>query len=214
MKLKSKLLPKLTIELVPATCWFSNVRTVFTKKIWDFLRDQVYAEAGDKCEICGGRGRRHPVEAHEVWDFNEELLVQRLERLAALCPACHQVKHIGFAQVRGREKEALRHLAKVNGWTFEQARGYELDQFDIWDERSRCEWDLDISVLEDRYGLVLAKNLKKSKIPTDPGILEALSKKRKPRKEHAVSSQALEVWKEKSGKPKEELDSTKVDLFD
>ena len=57
---------RLTVELVPSTCWYTNVRSHVPKAVWDRLRRQVAAEAGDRCEICGGRGRRWPVECHEV----------------------------------------------------------------------------------------------------------------------------------------------------
>jgi hypothetical protein len=30
--------PRLTIELVPSTCFYSNVRTLLPKKVWDNLR--------------------------------------------------------------------------------------------------------------------------------------------------------------------------------
>ena len=45
--------PKLTIELVPATCWQTNVRSVVKKSEWDKIRKRVYKEAGHKCEVCG-----------------------------------------------------------------------------------------------------------------------------------------------------------------
>jgi hypothetical protein len=49
--------------------------------VWDRLRHQVTAEAGNRCEICGGRGRRWPVECHEVWHYDDTTKIQRLERL-------------------------------------------------------------------------------------------------------------------------------------
>lgn len=58
----------------------------------DRLRRQVYQAAGDRCEICGGRGTDHPVEAHEVWAYDDTTLVQRLLRMTALCRACREVK--------------------------------------------------------------------------------------------------------------------------
>jgi hypothetical protein len=57
---------RLTVELVPSTCRYTNVRSHVPKAVWDRLRRQVAAEAGDRCEICGGQGRRWPVECHEV----------------------------------------------------------------------------------------------------------------------------------------------------
>ena len=108
---------RLTVELVPSTCWWSNVRSHVAPAVWERLRRATAAAAGNRCEICGGRGRRHPVECHEVWDYDDTTRVQRLVRLIALCPACHEVKHLGLAAKRGRHGAALAHLARVNGWT-------------------------------------------------------------------------------------------------
>jgi hypothetical protein len=35
---------------------------------------------------------------------------QRLERMIALCPSCHRVKHMGKARIDGKYDAALRHL--------------------------------------------------------------------------------------------------------
>ena len=55
--------PRLTVELVPRTCWLSNVRTLLSRLEWDTLRRLVYVRAGYQCEVCGGRGDRHPASA-------------------------------------------------------------------------------------------------------------------------------------------------------
>ena len=58
---------RLTIELVPQTCWFSNVRSEVSAADWDRLRKLTSNAAGGRCEVCGGRGPRWPVECHEIW---------------------------------------------------------------------------------------------------------------------------------------------------
>ena len=147
---------KLTIELVPETAWFSNVRSQVSKKEWDILRKDSYVKANNLCEICGGKGRRHPVECHEVWHYDDDKKIQTLVRLISLCPSCHQVKHIGLAKVRGRYKQALTHLAKVNQWQISKAEKYVNDQFQIWLQRSQFEWTLDISFLKN-FGIKCVK---------------------------------------------------------
>ncbi len=42
----------MTVELVPSTCWCTNVRSHAAKAVWDRLRRQVAAEAAHRCEIC------------------------------------------------------------------------------------------------------------------------------------------------------------------
>lgn len=140
--------PPLTVELVPSTSWYANVRSHLPVEQWDLVRRAVYRRARYRCEVCGGRGEHHPVECHEVWDYDDERRVQRLKRLVALCPACHQVKHLGLASVNGRYDEALEHLAGVNKWTLEDARRHADAAFAQWNERSEHEWTLDWGPLE------------------------------------------------------------------
>jgi hypothetical protein len=119
---------RLTVELVPSTCWYANV----SKAVWDRRRRRVSAEADWRCEVCGGRGRRWPVECHEVWHYDDVNRVQRLERLVALCPACHEVRHAGLASKRGRAEAVVEHLAAVNGWTTADSELYLEAAFEQW----------------------------------------------------------------------------------
>ena len=140
--------PRLTIELVPSTSWFTNVRSLVSPEEWDRLRRATYRAAGHRCEICGGRGPQWPVECHEIWEYDERKHIQRLTGLIALCPSCHQVKHFGLARVNGKQEEAGRWLMHVNGWTRRQAYDYVQAAFALWEERSRVPWEVDISWLE------------------------------------------------------------------
>ena len=126
------------------------MRTNIPPKEWDLLRKDVYADAGHKCEICGGVGPKWPVECHEVWHYDDTKMVQRLERMIALCPSCHQCKHIGLAEAQGKLAQARRHIKKVNGWTDEDLDVYLKSVWSEWHARSKCEWELDITSL-DRY---------------------------------------------------------------
>ena len=143
--------PRLTVELVPATAWYTNVRSNVSKEEWDRLRKIAYAEARYICEICSGQGSKWPVECHELWEYDDESYTQTLLRLIALCPKCHEVKHIGRASTQGNFPRVLQHLAEINEWTLEEAEEYVAIQFMIWRERSKYEWKLDILILND-YG--------------------------------------------------------------
>lgn len=157
--------PKLTIELVPKTAWFTNVRSNVSKEAWDFLRRLTYKSAHYHCEICGGQGPNHPVEAHEVWEYDDDLHTQTLIRLIALCPDCHEVKHMGLANIRGRGVQAIAHLAKVNDWEYDFTQEYVNAQFDVWFDRSKKNWHLDISYL-DQYRIQLKGHLDNQNIET------------------------------------------------
>lgn len=152
--------PKLLIELVPTTCHYSNVRTTVTKKDWDKIRFISYEQANNKCEICGGTGKKqgynHNVECHEIWEYDDENKIQKLVGLISLCPTCHQVKHIGRAIAIGKHKQAYAQLMRVNKWTQQQVELHILESFEIHKERSKHQWDLDISILaEEPYNIKL-----------------------------------------------------------
>jgi hypothetical protein len=149
-------LSKLSIELVPSSAWFSNVRDIVSKAQWDIIRKQVYSAAYDVCEICGGVGAKHPVEAHEIWSYNEASGIQKLEKILALCPSCHQVKHIGLAQLQGKLEQAIKHFMKINGVKRPEALSYIESQFKIWEERSKLKWILDLEELSN-YGIDITK---------------------------------------------------------
>lgn len=139
--------PRLTIELVPKTCWYSNVRSNVPKEHWNIIRKQVYINANYVCEVCGGVGSRHPVECHEVWHYDDDTHMQTLDRMIALCPACHEVKHIGRTSAYGGLFRAVNHLKAVNEWTDGQTRDYVAKQTQIWENRSKHQWKLDIRIL-------------------------------------------------------------------
>jgi hypothetical protein len=142
----------LTIELVPKSSWMNNVRRVLTTSQWDALRGMVCGAVYNVCQICGDTGPKHPVECHEIWDYNEKTLVRKLTGMIALCPNCHMVKHFGFAQVQGKEELALKHLMKVNKLKKKEAEAYVEEAFETWSLRSQQKWKLDLSILK-KYGI-------------------------------------------------------------
>jgi len=105
---------KLTPNFIPPESHGKNLRSMLPKEDWDLLRIDCYQKAEYKCEICGGKGKKHPVEAHEEWDYDLQMRVQTLTKISALCPDCHLVKHIGRAEVIGKFEKAFKHFCKVN----------------------------------------------------------------------------------------------------
>lgn len=140
----------LTIELVPKGQWGANLRSELKRSEWDKLRKECYALAGNICEICGGKGRRWPVEAHEIWDYNEASKTQCLKGLIALCPRCHEVKHIGRAFAVGNGGRAVQQLMTVNNWSEADTQNYIKAAFETWDKRSGEDWTLDVSWVKEK----------------------------------------------------------------
>jgi UDP-N-acetylglucosamine transferase subunit ALG13 len=75
-------------ELVPKTCWYSNVRSCVSPNDWDILRKECFTLINNLCEICGGKGNKWPVECHEVWEYDEANKIQKLVRTS---PFAHNV---------------------------------------------------------------------------------------------------------------------------
>ena len=147
------MLKKLTIELVPQTCFFSNLRSELPKKEWDKIRKKSYELAGNKCEICGdvgtNQGVKHKVECHEIWNYNDVTHEQKLIGLQSLCSRCHQVKHTGLAQLNGKLNEVIKQLMDVNQMSFNEALTYIDEAFIVWEKRSKHTWTTNIDYIKD-----------------------------------------------------------------
>ena len=138
---------KLNFELVPDSCWYSNLRSALPKEVWDKIRKKAYARANGKCMICGAPTAR--LEAHEQWEYDDKTCVQKLKNVVAICRPCHEVIHIGRTQLMGREKEASEHFMKVNGCTYAEYRRALGEANERHRERSRREWRMDVSKLPE-----------------------------------------------------------------
>lgn len=178
--------PKLTIELVPSTSFYNNVRSLLPTKEWDKLRKASYEKAKFKCEICGdsglNQGYKHALECHEIWHFTED--TQILTGLISLCPKCHQAKHIGRTIAIGKGKDIFQHIAKVNKWTLLTVENYIGACFQEHKERSKIKWTLNFSVLIEKYNVektLIDENLTK-KLPKTPPWKAKLKKKKKANK--------------------------------
>lgn len=136
----------LYVDLIPRSCWFTNVRSCVRAEDWDTIRRVVYGRCGHRCEVCGVTGR---VAAHERWAYDETRAVQILRRLICLCGDCHLATHMGLAQLRGLGDVAAVHLQRVNTWTAEQTENHIVWAFALWRSRNAIDWTLDLSMLTD-----------------------------------------------------------------
>lgn len=141
---------KLTIELVPRTSWFNNMRKMIPRPEWDKIRRRTYAEYGHRCGICGFKGR---LNCHEIWRYDDYSHVQKLHGFIALCDLCHHVKHIGFAGVLATRGEldygsVVRHFMNVNDCDRETFEKHREVAFDQWKQRSQHQWNVDLGEYE------------------------------------------------------------------
>lgn len=138
---------KLNFEMVPDSCWYSNLRSILSPDQWNIVRRDAYARANGKCMICGAPSSR--LEAHEQWSYDEENCVQRLMTVIAVCRSCHEVIHIGRTSLMGNEKSASEHFMKVNGCSYAEYRKALGEANEAHIRRNKiAEWKLDISWLK------------------------------------------------------------------
>ena len=138
---------KLEFELVPDSCWYSNLRSILTPAQWDVVRRDAYARAEGHCMICKAPASR--LEAHERWSYDEQRGIQKLETVVAVCKSCHEVIHIGRTQLMGNEERACDHFMKVNGCNYAEYRKALGEANEEHRRRNRVpEWKLDLSYLK------------------------------------------------------------------
>jgi hypothetical protein len=141
---------ELFVDLIPSTCWFTNVRYCIHPCDWDRVRRYIYERVHYICECCGVDTRRHNIQldAHERWAYDETTQTQKLMRIVALCVDCHQTTHMGLAGIKGKSLEAMKHLQRIRQFTEEECEQHIQRAFEIWRDRCRIEWNLDISLIE------------------------------------------------------------------
>ena len=175
--------PKLTIELIPSTSHYTNVRTLLPASVWNRLRKESYKKANFKCEICKqsglDQGFKHALECHEIWEYRDT--TQILKGLVSLCPKCHMAKHVGRAIAIGKGKMIFKHIASVNKWTPQEVENYVGACFQDHKIKSKIKWTLNLKVLIEKYNVpdkIIAEGLKK-KLPKTPPWKSKRKKKKK-----------------------------------
>lgn len=145
----------LSIELVPRTAWWENVRSHVSKKDWERCKNYAKSKTGGVCIVCGGsgleQGRPYAVDAHEVWSYDDDNRIQTLVDIVPLCPMCHACKHMGRTRKFSSPAQwakVVEHFQSVNGWSDERVEQYMLTVFEIWRLRSMVKWKLDVSFLQ------------------------------------------------------------------
>jgi Domain of unknown function (DUF5710) len=129
----------LFVDLVPSSCWFSNVRSCVDQRDWERLRRMITIRAGRRCEVCyrsEDREARRWLEAHERWAYDDSNNVQALRRLICLCTDCHTATHFGLASINGKSAEASEHLRTVTGLPANQISQHIDAAFALWRRRS------------------------------------------------------------------------------
>ena len=143
---------RLTIELVPKPCWYSNLRGNMTRANWDKLRRSIYAKYNYHCGIC--QTNDVAMNCHEIWQYDDENHIQRLVGFIALCPMCHHCKHIGLAGILASEgklnlEQVIEHFMRVNQCSLEEYQDHKIQAFEKWRERNMFKWTTSLETYTD-----------------------------------------------------------------
>ena len=137
---------KLTIDLIPKTSWYRNLRTIVGRRRWDGIRRQVYAAHDHRCAICGAEGQ---LNCHEIWCHDDDHGIQELVGFTALCNMCHHVKHFGQSQILAAQghldiEKVVEHFMRVNQCDRDAFDTHVRTAFALWHRRSQREWTVEL----------------------------------------------------------------------
>lgn len=150
----------LFVDLIPASCFFKNVRSDIKESHWRVLSKLVRARAGGQCETCGAAEDPESgnyLDAHERWHYDDATHVQKLMRIVSLCKSCHLHTHMGYANIQGKSEEAIAHKMKVSGLSRAEVDQEIEAAFKLWEQRNRGSWKLDLGILTNSGVRVLHK---------------------------------------------------------
>jgi hypothetical protein len=157
---------KLTVELIPSSLWGFSLCNFYAKanpQRWREIKEDIVIREGDKCWICGKKGR---LEAHEFWDYDEKNKIQKLVAIHCLCIWCHRIKHIGRSlfTLDGQEElgdegkqQLVSHFCKVNRCSLNDFEKHQKESFEDFHRRSSMNWYQDFGLYEKEIMDLLLK---------------------------------------------------------
>ncbi|ARI77842.1 HNH endonuclease [Halobacillus mangrovi] len=127
---------KLTVEIrKPSYAQNKTVRNSIPRSLWNSVRNHVQENSDFTCQICGYRVEEK-LQAHEVWEYDEENFLLILKDIQSLCKSCHDLKHIHHvtrriedSNTRGFVMQNLKkHFMRVNECTEKDFRKHYRNQ--------------------------------------------------------------------------------------
>ena len=146
----------LPIELIPKSMHQYNVRARITEEQWKAVCKVVHKKnVGNKwhCQVCHQKGTtqgfNHPVECHEVWEFDDKTRTQKLVNLKTLCPLCHKFTHLGLATKQGFANTVKEHGLRIRRMSISSIEKELKQQYSIANERGQYNWKLDLTYMNN-----------------------------------------------------------------
>jgi hypothetical protein len=148
---------ELYVDILPKGSNIS-LRRLLNDSDFSKLRNLLVKRVAYRCECCGEEcisSERKYLEICEMFRFNFNTNVQRLERLVALCKNCYTTTRLLDKGI------ALKHLMDINGLDRDDAKQHIYEAFDTWKSRSEVKWCVDLSLVTNS-GLQLSPPKKKT----------------------------------------------------
>jgi len=161
MKKQNKLISVLPLSLLPISTYGQRLSgDLIPAYQWTRIKRWTYQQSNYCCDVCGGVGKTYPVEAHEVWNFDDKKYIQKLQKVIALCPLCHQTVHLrGTLVHKGKKayKKCIEHLVKLNKWDWLTAQMYIEQETTKCLERSKYIYEVNIKI-KDKWLKIINQN--------------------------------------------------------
>lgn len=166
---------KLKFELIPSQLRGNNLHNPKNSKSlspedWNIIRWNTYKVAHFKCAICGfeperiqTRYRKPKLYCHEIWSYNDETRVQKLEGFTALCKECHEITW--FSNNEGDIFKRRKHFLKVNNFNENEKRVFHfyfnaaIKDCERRSNEKNPDWHTEYG---EKYKLILAKAARKT----------------------------------------------------
>lgn len=150
----------LRAEMHPRGLWGASLINLLDERGHRAVRQHAYILAGYVCEACGSA--HGAMEAWEIWSYHAPSQdrapgTMRLERVACLCKACHEMVRLDRAAKAKRSEEGYARMRTLNAWSDDEHMAYLDWARRLYAYRSGLSWQLDLSALAGLDRLSLAK---------------------------------------------------------
>jgi hypothetical protein len=143
------------MDLIPESLWGKSLSQFYKgSPKWQAIKAYIAFKEGDKCWICGYKGR---LEAHEFFSYDLENQTQKLEAIHHICYLCHSVIHIGrtyslFGLLPDKVAEVHKHFCEVNKVPYLALEIYLEEVRKVFEERSKVrEWKQDFGEYKPEF---------------------------------------------------------------
>ena len=134
---------ELFVDILPKGSNIS-LRKILNDNDFSRLRNLLVKRVAYRCECCSEEcisSERKYLEVCEMFSFNLNTHIQRLERLTALCKKCYTTTRLMDKTV------ALQHLMDINELDIDDAKQHIYEAFNSWKNRSEIKWTIDLSII-------------------------------------------------------------------